>query len=246
MDYYNNYYEELYHAGLFSALRGRIRDGHKWITRTGTPGHYVYTYAKKVGESIGGLFRRRKTRADSKHRPYQRVENYINKHGSVVKEKSKMSADDSARRDKYIDNKTKAFIGRWEKSHPGEQTWKMDSSIVPQFVADKQRKREQGTSAFVQTANKPSTSSSSSLSQNRPRRREKNITNTQATAVSPKKGEGLGYDFTDKRRANPIKTDANNYLLPGNNPYARLGNSVRVPGAQRKKRRQSSGASRSR
>jgi len=56
MDYYNNYYEELYHAGLFSALRRRIREGHKWLTRTGTPGHYVYTYAKKIGQSAGKLF----------------------------------------------------------------------------------------------------------------------------------------------------------------------------------------------
>lgn len=60
MDYYNNYYEELYHAGLFSALRGRIRDGHKWLTRTGTPGHYVYTYAKDLAGKASGLFTRRR------------------------------------------------------------------------------------------------------------------------------------------------------------------------------------------
>lgn len=35
------FYEELYHA-----KSGYERKNHKWVTRTGTPGHYVYTYDK--------------------------------------------------------------------------------------------------------------------------------------------------------------------------------------------------------
>lgn len=36
------FYEELYHA-----KSGYERKNHKWVTRTGTPGHYVYTYEKE-------------------------------------------------------------------------------------------------------------------------------------------------------------------------------------------------------
>ena len=75
MDYYNNYYEELYHAGFFSALRGRIREGHKWLTRTGTPGHYVYTYAKKIGQSAGRLFGSRNRNEKSYSRKEYRSNN---------------------------------------------------------------------------------------------------------------------------------------------------------------------------
>lgn len=35
------FYEEFYHA-----RSGYERKNHKWVTRTGTPGHYVYTYDK--------------------------------------------------------------------------------------------------------------------------------------------------------------------------------------------------------
>lgn len=131
MDYYNNYYEELYHAGLFSALRGRIRDGHKWLTRTGTPGHYVYTYAKKIGQSAGRLFGSRNRNEKSYSRKEYRSNNGNkrsddgefhypeNTYGDKQRRRSEnqsMSQRDAAeqqkREDRFIDKVTPALNKR--------------------------------------------------------------------------------------------------------------------------------------
>lgn len=40
-----NIYEEIFHG-----REGATVKGHKWVTRTGTPGHYKYTYDDKDGD----------------------------------------------------------------------------------------------------------------------------------------------------------------------------------------------------
>lgn len=40
-----NFYESIFHSGTGATVKG-----HKWVTRTGTPGHYKYTYDDKDGD----------------------------------------------------------------------------------------------------------------------------------------------------------------------------------------------------
>lgn len=142
MDYYNNYYEELYHAGLFSALRGRIRDGHKWITRTGTPGHYVYTYAKdlagKARSMFGkprGMFGTRKTASASKST--WKESGSSNSGTNDWHDSQRKDAEEGKRDDRFVDRTAKGLAKR--DANTGRNVGKMTTSIgdsSPSYVND--------------------------------------------------------------------------------------------------------------
>lgn len=142
MDYYNNYYEELYHAGLFSALRGRIRDGHKWITRTGTPGHYVYTYAKdlagKARSMFGkprGMFGTRKTTSASKSTWKESGSSNNGTNDWHVSQRK--DAEEGKRDDRFVDRTAKGLAKR--DANTGRNVGKMTTSAgdsSPSYVND--------------------------------------------------------------------------------------------------------------
>lgn len=143
MDYYNNYYEELYHAGLFSALRGRIRDGHKWITRTGTPGHYVYTYAKdlagKARSMFGkprGMFGTRKTTSAPKST--WKESGSRNRGTDDWHDSQRKDAEEGKRDDRFVDRTAKGLAKR--DANTGRNVGKMTRSIgdsSPSYVNDR-------------------------------------------------------------------------------------------------------------
>lgn len=142
MDYYNNYYEELYHAGLFSALRGRIRDGHKWITRTGTPGHYVYTYAKNLAGKARGMFGKPKGmfgtgKTTNASKSTWKESSSRNRGTNDWHVSQRKDAEEGKRDDRFIDRTAKGLAKR--DANTGRNVGKMTTSAgdsSPSYVND--------------------------------------------------------------------------------------------------------------